>query len=327
MKNVHRPTATFSALLLIGSGLFVWTAVLLARFWYAEFATRYTDNVVSIKIGQAIASVIFLSIVCALLLTSLWLVSVVSGWRPSISYPPIVGEAYRGADKLIGLRGKDSIGFHLLLAGCLGSFWIFFLQDSLWITISWSLLLPALAAVVPYTPESRYYPRMLLCCCVLMMMAGMKAQVLYGGSLLYFFSAFWLSMLITLPAVLTIVWIKVSTTGERHWHWRLLLSLPVGCFIAFFYAGPILAFFNVHLDPQQTSRVYPAVVTQKCAPHEAPLLRVEVIYEGKKAEHLIDFRPEVFENSVDGDTVDVRIYNGYFGWPWFKAAQDEPLRH
>lgn len=326
MKNTQRPTATLSALLSVGSALLIWTAVLLARFWYAEFAAGYANNGVSIKIGLAIASVIFLSIVSALLLTALWLASIACGLRPSISHPPIVREAYRGADKLIDLRGKDRIGFHLLLAGCLGSFGIFFLQDSLWITISWSLLLPVLAAVIPYTPESRYYPRMLFCCCVLMLMAGMKAQVLYGGSLLYFFSAFWLSMLITLPAVLMIVWIKVSTTDERHWHWRLLLALPVGCFVAFFYTGPMLAFFNVHFDSQQISRAYPAIVTQKCAPYEAPLLRVKVMHERGGAEHLIDFRPEVFQNSVDGDTVDVRIYKGYFGWPWFKKAQDKPLR-
>lgn len=326
MKNVQRPTPTFSAFLLIGSGLLVWTATLLARFWYAEFAAGYTDNDVPNKIGLAVASVIFLSIVSALLLAALWLASVVGGWRPSGSRSKVIGDAYREVDTLMGFRGKDRIALYLLTAGCLGSFGIFFLQDSLWMVVGWSLLLPALTVLMPYSPESRYYPRMLAGCCVLLAMAGMKAQVLYGGSLLYFFSAFWLSMLITLPAVLTIVWIKVSTTGERHWHWRLLLSLPVGCFIAFFYTGPILAFLNVHLDPQQTSQVYPAVVTQKCAPHEAPLLRVEVIYEGKRAEHLIDFRPEVFENSVDGDTVDVRIYGGYFGWPWLKAAQDEPLR-
>jgi len=327
MKNVQRPTVTFSALLLIGSGLLVWTAVLLGRFWYAGFAAGYAANDIPNKIGLALASVIFLSVVAALLLAALWLASVAGGWRPSKARPNVIGGFYRGVDRLMGLRGKDRIAYHLLAAACLGSFGIFFLQESLWLTVSWILLLPLLAALMPYRPESKHYPRMLACCCVLLMMAGMKAQVLYSGSLLFFFAALKLSMLITLPAVLAVVWLKVSTTGERDWHWRLFLALPLGCFVAFFYTGPVLAFFNVHLDPQRESRAYPAVVTQKCAPYEAPLLRVEVMYGVRKAEHLIDFRPEVFENSVDGDTVDVRIYEGYLGWPWFKAAQDEPLRY
>lgn len=326
MNNVQRPTASLATLLLIGSGLLVWTAGLLGRFWYGQFASGYTADDVSIKIGIVLASVIFLSVVSAMIMAAMWLASVALGWRPASPRLRLIRETYQGADVLIGLHDKDRIALHLLLVGCLGSFGMLFLQHSLWLTMGWSLLLPLLVIAMPYSPESRHYPKMLLYCCALLMVAGMKAKVLYGGSLLYFFSAFWLSLLITLPAVFMIIWAKVSTSGERDWHWRLLLALPVGCFIAFFYTGPMLAFFNVHLDPQQASRVYPAVVTQKCAPYEAPLLRVAVMHEDKKAEHLIDFRPEVFESSVDGDTVDVRIYTGYFGWPWFKEQQDEPLR-
>lgn len=327
MKNVQRPTAPLFALLLIGSGLLVWTAVLLGRFWYGEFSAGDPANDLPGKIGLALASVIFLSTIGALLLAALWLAGAAGGWRPSGKRSEVVANFNRRVDALMELRGKDRIASYLLATACLGSFGIFFLQDSLRIAVGWSLLLPLLAALMPYRPGSRYYPRMLACCCVLMMMAGLKAKVLDGGSPLFFFSALKLSMLITLPAVLAVVWLKVSTTGERDWHWRLFLALPLGCFVAFFYTGPVLAFFNMHLDPQRESRAYPAVVTQKCAPYEAPLLRVEVLYGVRKAEHLIDFRPEVFENSVDGDTVDVRIYEGYLGWPWFKAAQDEPLRH
>lgn len=318
--------ASLSALLLICSWLLVWTAVLLARFWYGQFASGYAGNDLSTKTGIALASVIFLSIVSALVLAAIWLVSVASGWRPGKRRPAMIREIYQRVDILAGFRGKDLIALHLVLAGCLGSYAIFFLQDSMWVTIGWSLLLPILAVAMPYKPESRHYPRMLLCYCILLMTAGMKARVLYGGSLLYFFSAFWLSMLVTLPAVLAIVLAKVSTTGEWQWQWRLLLALPIGCFVAFFYTGPMLAFFNVQLDRPQAGRVYPAVVTQKCAPFEAPLLRVVVMHEGGSAEHLIDFRMEVYENSVERDTVDVRLFKGYFDWPWFKDVQDEPLK-
>ncbi|SEM66090.1 hypothetical protein SAMN05216436_106138 [bacterium A37T11] len=318
--NSH-PITLLSMLILACCVPLLWIAGALYHVWYSLVFLESSPESFLQYAALGLATVFFGGIAVVLLLLTLWLVGVVFGWRRPLTHNQALAEAYESIDRMMQYRGKERLCLQLLLGTSVISFHILFLQDALSVTLAWAFLLPLLVISAPYPFKSKHYPQMLLFFGLQLMATGQKISVLYEGSLVFFFAPLKLALLVTFPIVLLIIWLKVRRTGEQHWRWRLLLSLPITCFVAGFYTGPMLCLANIYLE-KGTPNTYPAEVITKCPPFEHDLLRVEILYHGNRQEHLIWFQEYVYEDSEEGSIVNVLVYPGFLKMPWYNEIQD-----